>query len=82
MPYKTSKYSKKQTDEWTGRIAITLAEANRALTIEEIQNMDITLSNITSQKMARMLGHLVDMGVATKIKNSSGRMTYKAYNYD
>jgi hypothetical protein len=76
--YKTSKYSKAQTQEWTGRIAVILAESQVALTLEEIKGRDIVLSNITSQKISKMVGHLVEMGMATKAKNSKGLMTYKS----
>lgn len=75
---KTSKYSKEMTNEWTGRIAVVLAEEHEALTIEAIQLRDTTLSGITPQKMAKMLGHLVEMGMVAKSKNRAGRMVYKS----
>ena len=74
---RTSTYSKAQTDEWTGRIAIVLAENNEYLTIPEIQERDIALAGITTAKMSKMLSHLIEFNLATKLKNSNGRMMYK-----
>lgn len=74
---KTSKYSKEFTDEMTGRIAVVLAESQQALNITEIQQMDMRLVGITPQKMARMIGHLVDLGLVAKAKGRDGRMIYK-----
>ena len=62
----TSKYSKEFTNEMTGRIAVILAEAQEAMNIQQIQNQDPNLVGITSQKMARMINHLVDMGACSK----------------
>ena len=73
----SSKYSKKFTNEMTGRIAVVLAEEQGALNIQEIQQRDLTLVGITSQKMARMIGHLVDVGLVAKAKGKDGRMVYK-----
>lgn len=73
----TSKYSKDFTNEMTGRIAIVLAESQQALNITQIQQLDICLNGITSQKMARMINHLVDMGLVAKAKGRDGRMVYK-----
>lgn len=73
----TSKYSKEFTNEMTGRIAVVLAEEQQALTISDIQSKDIRLTGITSQKMARMINHLVDVGFVAKAKGRDGRMVYK-----
>lgn len=73
----TSKYSKEFTNEMTGRIAVILAEAQEAMNIQQIQNQDLNLVGITSQKMARMINHLVDMGLVAKTKGKDGRMVYK-----
>ena len=40
---RTTKYSIEQKNEWSGRIAIVLAEAQDALTIDEIQHRDVSL---------------------------------------
>lgn len=73
----TGKYSKEFTDEMTGRIAVILAEEQAALNIQEIQQRDVNLVGITSQKMARMINHLVDVGLVAKAKGKDGRMVYK-----
>lgn len=73
----TSKYSKEFTNEMTGRIAIVLAESQESLTISQIQQMDMALVGITSQKMARMINHLVEVGLVAKAKGRDGRMVYK-----
>lgn len=73
----TSKYSKEFTNEMTGRIAVILADEQQPLNIQEIQRRDINLTGITSQKMARMINHLVDMGLVAKAKGKDGRMVYK-----
>ena len=73
----TSKYSKEFTDEMTGRIAVILADEQVALNIQQIQMRDPNLVGITSQKMARMINHLVEMGFVAKAKGKDGRMVYK-----
>ena len=73
----TSKYSKEFTDEMTGRIAVVLAEAQEAMNIQQIQLHDPNLVGITSQKMARMINHLVEVGLVAKAKGKDGRMVYK-----
>ena len=78
MPYHTSKYSKEFTNEMTGRIAVVLAEAQNGMTIEEIQAADMNLIGITPQKMARMIGHLVEMGMVAKSKGRDNRMRYRS----
>lgn len=78
MPRMTSKYSKEFTNEMTGRIAVILADAKNGMTIEEIQGLDMNLVGITAQKMARMIGHLVEMGMVAKSKGRDGRMRYRS----
>lgn len=73
----TSKYSKDFTDEMTGRIAVILAEEQEALNIQQIQLRDPNLVGITSQKMARMINHLIEVGLVAKAKGKDGRMVYK-----
>lgn len=73
----TSKYSKEFTDEMTGRIAVVLAESQEAMNIQQIQLNDPNLVGITSQKMARMINHLVEVGLVAKTKGKDGRMVYK-----
>lgn len=73
-----SKYSKAQTDDWTGRIAIVLAGTKESLSIPEIQNRDAALTGISTQKMSRMLNHLVDFNLVSKTKGMGGRMVYRS----
>ena len=53
-----------------------LDDAERALTIQEICNSDLTLVNQTPQKMARALNELVEAGFAIKGKVNN-RVTYR-----
>ena len=78
MPRMTSKYSKEFTNEITGRIAIILAEAKNGMSLDEIQMSDITLRGITTQKLARCISHLVEMGMVGKSKGHDGRMRYRS----
>ena len=78
MPRMTSKYSKEFTNEVTGRIAIILAEAPNAMRIDEIVAADISLAGITTQKIARCIGHLVEMGMVAKSKGRDGKMRYRS----
>ena len=74
---RTSKYTQDFTNEMTGRIAIVLAESQQALNTTQIQQLDMCLSGITPQKMARMINHLVEVGLVAKAKGKDGRMVYK-----
>lgn len=78
MGYHKSAYSKGQTENWQGRIAIVLTEAQEALSIPQIQERDITLQGISSQKMAKMLGSLIEYNLVAKSKSKNGRMVYKS----
>lgn len=78
MSYRKSVYSKEQTDDWRGRIAIILAESQESLSIPEIQEKDIVLRGLSSQKMARMLGSLIEYNLVGKAKGKNGRMMYKS----
>jgi hypothetical protein len=56
-----------------------LNNSDDGLTIDQIKQRDMVLSPLTSQKMARVLGYLVEMGFVKKAKSrSTGRMVYKA----
>ena len=71
-----SKYSNEFNSELRVRTLGVLADAERALTIQEICNSDLTLVNQTPQKMARVLNELVEAGFATKSKVNN-RVAYK-----
>lgn len=77
--FKTSKYSEKLNQELEFRVLHILVNSEDALSIQQIQQQDIILSHHTSQKLARVLGKLIDMGFVKKSKSrSSNRMMYKA----
>ena len=61
------------------KIMEILDESSKALTIEEIQKRDGDLAALTSQKISRLLGGLIEMGCARKARsNALGRMVYKS----
>lgn len=75
----TPKYSTEQNVDFGMRILGVLAEAPEALEIKQIQASDLILNNLTSQKIAKVLAELSEMGLVLKSKNSrSGKMNYKA----
>lgn len=76
---RTTKFTKNQNALLQGEVMIILAESNEALTIEQIQQRSITLTGLSTQKMARILGHLIEMGNVVKAKSKSqGKMVYKS----
>jgi DNA-binding MarR family transcriptional regulator len=61
------------------RILDIVGASDEALTIEAIQNEDMILAHLTSQKMSRVLARLIEMGLVKKGKSKSlGRMVYKS----
>ena len=65
--------------EYKIRILSILNESEEAMTIDEIKSQDMILQPLTSQKMARLIGNLIEMGLVRKGKSKSlGRMVYKA----
>ena len=79
MPaFKKPKYSVEQTQEIMTRAFSALCDSETPMTIEEIQQADLFLVSITTQKMARVLNELVEKGVVvkTKAKLKGGRMVY------
>jgi predicted transcriptional regulator len=80
MPrFQRSKYSKDLNSELNFRVLDILANSQEAMNIDQIKNEDMILKDITSQKMARVLGNLNDMGLVAKAKSkSTNRMMYKS----
>jgi hypothetical protein len=79
MPYRKSKYSVADNAELELRTIDVLARSQEAITITEIQQQDTLLGEQSSQKMARVLTSLCDMGFITKAKcKSKNRMVYKS----
>ena len=79
MPYKTSKYTTTQNGEFTTRCIDVLENSPEAMSIADIQKSDMVLHDVTSQKLSRILNHLVEFGVIKKTKDrASGHMVYKS----
>ena len=79
MPYRKSKYSTVQNQMLDGAVMGVLSDSPTALTISEICVRDMTLTNQTSQKMARVLNNLIDMGLVRKARSKrTQRMKYIA----
>ena len=75
----SAKYTLEQNVDFGMRVLGVLAEAPEALEIKQIQASDMILNNLTSQKLARVLSELNEMGLVLKSKNSrTGKMNYKA----
>lgn len=75
----TPKYTTEQNVDFGMRVLGVLAEAPEALEIKQIQASDLMLNNLTTQKLARVLSELSEMGLVLKSKSkSNGRMKYKA----
>lgn len=75
---KTSKYSVEQTQSISVAAFGVLAEAQRALTIPEIQGRDLSLTGQTPQKLSRVLNELVEAGFVIKgFDKEQGRVNYK-----
>lgn len=76
---KTSKYNKQQTMEMEGEVIYILSHCPNAMTIDEIQAASFTLGSVTPQKIARILGHLIETGLIAKAKSKSkNKMVYKS----
>jgi len=80
MPaFKQAKYTREKTAEIRLTALGVLVDAGKPLTISEICAADLTLTYVTTQKMARELGDLVEAGLVKKTKSKSkGRMVYAA----
>lgn len=77
--YKTSKYSASINQELEFRVLDLLVNSENAMSIQDMQRSDIILAHHTSQKLARVLGKLIDMGFIRKEKSkSTNRMMYKS----
>lgn len=80
MPaFKQAKYTREKTAEIRLTALGVFVDAGKPLTISEICAADLTLTYVTTQKMARELGDLVEAGLVKKTKSKSkGRMVYAA----
>lgn len=75
---RSSRYSKQQNMEWEGEIASILFHSSKAMTIEEIRLTSPTLTNVSPQKIVKILSNLFNRGQIDKDKdpNKNNRMTY------
>lgn len=79
MPYKKSKYSADYNAKMKVALMEALCECKESVNIDQLKSCSIELANITTQKAARLLNEMVEMGLAVKGREkSSNRVTYKA----
>lgn len=82
MPGKSSRFTAAQNAQLEVAALGVLVNSERALTVEEIQHCDMTLTGYTPQKMSRVLNTLVDKGFVCKTKSKEkNRMVYLAAQY-
>ncbi len=80
MPGRTRRYNKTRDSEVKVRIIDILNNATDVdvPTTDWIKEQDIMLAGYTTQKLARILGNLSDMGLVVKSKSRSlNRMVYR-----
>lgn len=80
MPGRTTKYSPMMDGQLKMRIISVLDSASDTInpTIEWIKSQDMFLAPHTTQKLSRILGSLVEMGVVKKAKSKAlGKMVYR-----
>lgn len=75
----TPKWNKQQTALMEGEVMDILSHTHEALTIDQIEQRSFTLNGVSNQKMARILSHLIEMGMVVKAKSrSQNKMVYKS----
>lgn len=77
MYSRKSKYPAELDALIEGCVMVKLAEADRALNLEEIIQGEPLLAGVTTQKLARVMSKFVDMGFIVKTKGQNGRMVYR-----
>lgn len=79
MAYRSkSKYEKQRDSMLSVETMFVLADAEKPLNIDEIKASNMMLAGTSSQKMARVLNELIDIGAAQKHQDKkSGRMVYE-----
>ena len=71
--------SPEKEEEYKMRILSILNESEEAITIDQIKSQDMILQLLISQKMARLISNLIEMGLVRKGRSKSlGRIVYKA----
>ncbi len=76
---RASKYTPMMNGEIRVRLLDKLANSPEALSMADMQAGDPVICNYTTQKMARELNYLVEMGLVRKAQSKSRKcMLYKA----
>ena len=79
MPGRRSKYTVDFNSEMKTALTCALLEAKEAVNIDQLKLFDMRLNGLTTQKAARLLNEMIEMGFCVKSKDSrTGRMLYKA----
>lgn len=79
MPGTRPKYNKQQTAIMEGEILYIISHSSEAITIDEMRAQSFTLANVSTQKIARILTKLIEMGMVIKAKSKSkNKMVYKS----
>ncbi len=79
MPGKSSMYSTRQNNDFMMETLLVLNEFEEAVTIDDIKKNSFSLSQLSSQKISRLLSELIGAGLAQKTKSKKlGRMVYKS----
>lgn len=79
MPGTRPKYNKQQTAIMEGEILYIISHSLEAITIDEIRAQSFTLADVSTQKIARILTKLIEMGMVIKAKSKSkNKMVYKS----
>ena len=80
MPGRKSKYTAELNGQLKMRVLSVLDNASDGVnpTLDWIRQQDMMLMPHTTQKLSRILGNLVDMGLVVKSKSKSlGKMVYR-----
>ena len=79
MPGTRPKYNKQQTAIMEGEVLYIISHSPEAITIDEMRAQSFTLSDVSTQKIARILTKLIEMGMVIKAKSKSkNKMVYKS----
>lgn len=75
---RTRKLSAAKEGELKLRVLDVLNNSDDAMTLDDIKASDITLAGLTTQKLSRVIGSLVEIGLVRKSRSKTlERMVYK-----
>lgn len=75
---RTRKLSAEKEGELKLRVLDILNNTEDSLTLDDIKASDITLAGLTTQKLSRVIGSLVELGLVRKARSKAlNRMVYK-----